>query len=126
MPRHVDSLRQYNPEEIGDNEYQISCHLPTAVVEVIIKLPENFPDARPIIRTVPEMIHPWFINGVLESDSIKKWNKKSSLGYVMEELVTEFTMRPPKAQSDPELRDSLKKFHLETAQYFFIKKTTRY
>jgi|1048.fasta_scaffold170069_1 hypothetical protein len=116
---HILSIKQFNPKEIDSTQYHISCHLPSVVLVIIIILPQGFPESKPLIKTQPEIQHPWFQNGVLENDQIINWNpSRSVLGFVVEELMTFLTLNPPKTQQfDSQL---LKKYGLESKTYSYV------
>ena len=64
--RQITTLKVYNEnvEQLVENaEYKVICYIQSVKVELIVKLPPEFPECPPVIICSPPLLHQWISAG---------------------------------------------------------------
>ncbi|KAJ3045230.1 Vacuolar protein sorting-associated protein 37A [Rhizophlyctis rosea] len=93
LSSHNLNVREVQPE----TQYEVTIHLPSLTLFLIVDLPPHFPDSAPTIQVKPLLRHPWLDpqGYVIGHDKLANWNQHVSLGKLVKEISQEFTIRPP-------------------------------
>ncbi|KAL5033160.1 hypothetical protein RTP6_001164 [Batrachochytrium dendrobatidis] len=106
--RQVASLSGHNLQYrqiVPDSQFEITLGLGSAgqlppFVLTLLLMPA-FPDIAPIMYLRPSCTHPW-INSqgqIVGHDKLANWSQHVSLGRIVKEIETEFTVHPPQPSS---------------------------
>lgn len=93
--KQIQSIQPFEAKEVRSGVYQIACYVSTMSLFLLIRIDNNFPQSKPEIQVQPKVEHEWVDNGFIFHQRLDKWSPQSSLGKLIEEIMLEFSLRPP-------------------------------
>ncbi|XP_023328389.1 vacuolar protein sorting-associated protein 37A [Eurytemora carolleeae] len=85
--RQINTLRVFHDnvtEVVPNKEYSVSFNSSGHSLILVIKLPDNFPNQKPLVEISPAVLHPWVdSSGRIDSPGLRNFSQHSDLGMVI-------------------------------------------